>query len=383
MGYYIRPRPDKKSEPRWKIQFVSHKKEHTSGSAAKSPKRTWNIPRERWSGLGFRASMTLEEARARQRQLNAQRELELQEERRQKIEEAHDLFSKKCAAYLPEIYMDEFETRYLLGRFREGKLRGKTLSHWNAARKAILEVGLEPQEWYDEAHRFYDYFHARQFSYSYLSKIRYIINQWGFFLSRKLGTPFFPVPRPKGYEKTRLLDAYFEKLAVKGTSHQSDPISPKQLKMVRHRLKRRHYNWLYLSVWLGLRPFEIDQLKESANARFQSAPDGTPILWVYQTKLASVPPRYRWKLIPLICREQKRVREILRTRDFDRPLVKTVRRYFGPHTSLYGGRKGFTDLMMSRNQSFDHISQWMGHSTIQRTWASYKDRRQVHYARGR
>ena len=103
MGYYIRPKPEKKSEPKWKIQFVSHKKEHNQSSTAKNPKKTWNIPRERWRGLGFRGSMTLEQARARQRQLNSQNELKRQEERRQKIEEAQNHFSEKCAAHLPEI----------------------------------------------------------------------------------------------------------------------------------------------------------------------------------------------------------------------------------------------------------------------------------------
>ena len=35
--------------------------------------------------------------------------------------------------------------------------------------------------------------------------------------------------------------------------------------------------------------------------------------------------------------------------------------------------------MLSRDQRIEHISQWMGHLTIQRTWQSYKDRRFVHY----
>jgi len=298
---------------------------------------------------------------------------------RQPLDTAQRNFAQKCAAHLPEIYMDEFETRYLLGRFREKKLKGKSLSHWNAARKAILEVALDPQDWYDDAHRFYDYFHAKGLSYSYIGKIFYVINQWGFFLSRKLGTPFFPIPRPRGYEKSRLLDAYFEKLSQKGVSNRSEPISPNQLARARTTLKPRQYNWLYLSVWLGLRPFEIDNLKDPSHVRLLSCPDGTRVLWIYQTKLVSVPPRYRWKLIPLIFREQKRIYGIIKSQNFERPLVKTVKRHFGPQTSLYGGRKGFTDLMLSRNQQFEHISQWMGHSTIQRTWHSYKDRRCVHY----
>ena len=61
------------------------------------------------------------------------------------------------------------------------------------------------------------------------------------------------------------------------------------------------------------------------------------------------------------------------------PLVKTIRRHFGQEAALYGGRKGFTDLMLNRNQSLEHIAQWMGHSSIERTWRHYKSRHTYHY----
>ena len=89
-----------------------------------------------------------------------------------------------------------------------------------------------------------------------------------------------------------------------GKNHQSDPLLPDRLEKKKDRLKPEYYNWLYLSVWLGLRPMEIDYLTNKENTRLQKAPDGTLILWIYQTKLTSVPPRYRWKLIPLIFKEQ-------------------------------------------------------------------------------
>jgi hypothetical protein len=34
---------------------------------------------------------------------------------------------------------------------------------------------------------------------------------------------------------------------------------------------------------------------------------------------------------------------------------------------LYGGRKGFTDLMLSKGNTIENISIWMGHSTLDRT----------------
>jgi hypothetical protein len=36
--------------------------------------------------------------------------------------------------------------------------------------------------------------------------------------------------------------------------------------------------------------------------------------------------------------------------------------------------------MLSKGQSFENISVWMGHSTLNRTWSSYKQRRKFHLA---
>jgi hypothetical protein len=108
--------------------------------------------------------------------------------------------------------------------------------------------------------------------------------------------------------------------------------------------------------------------------------NGKMVLWIYQTKLTSLPPQLRWKLIPIILPEQEVALEIIRTRMFKRPNVKIVKKYFGPDTTLYGGRKGFTDLMLTYQQDFIHISQWMGHSSIERTWRNYKSKKIVHFS---
>jgi len=51
-----------------------------------------------------------------------------------------------------------------------------------------------------------------------------------------------------------------------------------------------------------------------------------------------------------------------------------MRQYFSKDIDLYGGRKGFTDLMLSRGNTIENISIWMGHSTLDRTWRSYKQK---------
>jgi hypothetical protein len=45
-----------------------------------------------------------------------------------------------------------------------------------------------------------------------------------------------------------------------------------------------------------------------------------------------------------------------------------MRQYFFKDIDLYGGRKGFTDLMLSKRNTVENISIWMGHRTLDRTW---------------
>ena len=51
---------------------------------------------------------------------------------------------------------------------------------------------------------------------------------------------------------------------------------------------------------------------------------------------------------------------ILESGNFKRPLVRTMQKYFGDAVTLYAGRKGFSDLMLSKNRTLENISIWMG-----------------------
>ena len=320
--------------------------------------------------------MDIREAQSRSEQLNAQLFLKRQEERRLKFEHQATEFEKKCIGYLPPLFKEEFEQRYFFTRFKNRKSLSKQLCHWRTAKKVILEVRLDPARWYDDNYKFYDWFYEKKMSLSYIQKILSLINLWGFFISRRLGTPFLTIPRPRGHERQRLRDAYFSK---DGPSKYSDPLTPELLENAKDRLSAENYNWLFLSVWLGLRPKEIDQLKDKNFFKLLFDEKGTPIIWVQQTKIVSVPQRYRWKLIPLFLDQQKAALKILEAGTFKRPLTKTVRKRVDSKLTLYGGRKGFTDLMMAREQKLENISQWMGHSSIERTWISYKSKLMVHY----
>lgn len=142
-------------------------------------------------------------------------------------------------------------------------------------------------------------------------------------------------------------------------------------------IKNEQFNWLYLSVWLGLPPQEVDNLKNKDLWRVEET-SSSKILWVFQTKIVSLSYEDRWKPIPILFEEQEFAVRIIKAQKFQRPLVKTIHHYFGEGIDLYGGRKGFVDLMLSKCHALENISVWMGHSTLERTWRSYKQRKKYH-----
>ncbi|TNF28846.1 MAG: site-specific integrase [Deltaproteobacteria bacterium] len=379
MGYYVRALPQKKSEPKWKVQYVSFKKKDTKGSTAKFPKKEWDISKDRWTALGFYKYMSVEEAKVRARQLNSQLDLKRQEERIIEIEKKNEKFQKRFDSYLPEEFVAEFEKRFIRKRDSEvdkGKRRTSRAMHiWKAAQKMIVSINVEPSDWYYSIYDIYDYFHSKKYSIRYIQSIIKIANLWGFYFCKKTGRPFLQIPTPKGYERMRLIDAYYSKEQY--CRKPSEPLEPDNLYTAKGQIKNEQFNWLYLTVWFGLRPQEVDNLKKKELWKIEEF-NGKKVLWLFQTKIVALPYEDRWKPIPIIFEEQEFALRIVKGQNFRRPLVKTVRRYFGGGIDLYGGRKGFTDLMLAKGQELENISVWMGHSTLERTWRSYKQRRKYH-----
>lgn len=183
--------------------------------------------------------MTLEVARIRAKQLNAQLELRRQEERRRKLEEKFDVLDVKSQAALPNIFKDEFEIRFITSRYDDPKWRKRMMTSWRAAQRMLIEVQLDPIYWFDEAHHFYNYLHRKRFSFSYCKKILFLTNMWGHSVCRKLNHSFTRIPSPRGKEKARLLEAYFGKRG--GHTNQSDPLTPEQLETAKADLKEENY----------------------------------------------------------------------------------------------------------------------------------------------
>jgi hypothetical protein len=381
MGYFIRALPWKKSNPQWKVQFISYKKKDIQHSSANKPKKEWDIEKSRWRGLGFHSLMTIEEARIRARQLNSQRFLKEQEKRIQAKKSEREQYLRRFDSVLPEEFVAEFEMRFVRVRDSETLkgLRKKSRSHciWKAVQKAIIELQIDPSDWIYQTHEIYDYFHRQRFSLRYINAILKFLNLWGFFISRKLARPFLPVQRPGGYERQRLIESFYQKQRST-IAKPSLPLSPEKLDGITGKINNKNFNWLYLSVWFGLRPQEIDNLRDKDFWRIETLESGRKLLWVFQTKIVALPPEDRWKPIPIIFEQQEFGLRIIQSGSFKRPLLKTMRKHFSSGITLYGGRKGFTDLMLSKGQTFENISVWMGHSTLDRTWKSYKQRRRFH-----
>ena len=382
MGYYIRELRDKKKFPRWKVQFVSYKKEDREGTKVRWPKKEWDVPHDRWRALGFIARMSAVEARARARQLNALAIVKKQELQLRKLRLEELDLQKRNQAFLPEEFTAEFELKYLRSRDSQSKRRRNKMTRahilWRAVQKLIVHIKVEPTEWNLNQDQIYDYFFERSYSLSYLNKMLNVLNPWGFFICKKIDAPYLSVQRPRGYERQRLVDRYYENIGKRKRA--SRPLSPILLNSAKEKMRPKQFNWLFVSVWLGLRPREIDNLGDKNLWKVEELATGTKVLWVYQTKLIALPPIDRWKPVPLIYDEQKFAAKIIEDGLFERPLNKTVRRYFGEGVTLYGGRKGFTDLMLGKGHTLEAISQWMGHSTIGRTWRTYKDRLGVEFS---
>ena len=65
------------------------------------------------------------------------------------------------------------------------------------------------------------------------------------------------------------------------------PLSVSDLWKSKEKLNQENFNWLYLSVWLGLRPQEMEDLHNLSLWKLEknSTSTGKDILWVFQTKI--------------------------------------------------------------------------------------------------
>jgi len=329
-----------------------------------------HVKLEEWGNLGIKATMSFEEVAEITRHLNAQINIKKQESRRNAIHQRLKQEALIESAYLPGIYVQEFETSIMPKKRLDPVF-------WRTAQRVIREINIPPCEWEDTPEVIYNFFESKNLSLDYTKKVIRVLNQWGRFLSKKKNTFFLPVPHPITFHRERINDSYYEKNA---NGKAASPLTPEQLLSSKNKLTECHYNWLYISVWLGLRPQEIDGLKNASSWKLTyNEKHKLDVLWIYQSKLKAISKEKRWKLIPLKYKEQKQALQIIKSQQFNRPLVKTITRVLGDGYYLYSGRKGFTDLMLNKNHSIEEIASWLGHKSIKQTWESYKNRLELTY----
>jgi integrase len=365
MSFHVKKKKRPDGTVTWKLQESTW----TDGKVKYS-----HVPMSQLLQYGLPPSLSVEDAIARVRQLNAASRLDREGEKRKsralRSQRAGELLS---CAHLPARYLKEFEDDYLrretsIGTNGPEKYK-KARFTWNYCKALIKHIDLPQQHWHQHRRRFYSKLAEDLKAPSYVGKILTLLNMWGAFIAIKTETSFVPVPSPKGHDREMIADAYVESAKKKKVS---DPLTPAMLEGARSRFKDEQWRWLYLSVWLGLRPPEVDAVASSRLTREQDV----PVLWIYQTKLRGVKKENRYKPIPLIYPEQLKCLDFMK-QTLERPVVKTLQKYLGSGLNLYGGRKGFTDLMLERGQSLENVSTWLGHSTIERTWASYKQKNRV------
>jgi hypothetical protein len=370
MGYAVKKAVSKKRT--WKLLIEKRRADNHE------KKDYINIPTEQLGMHGFHPGMTIEEAKAKASDLNRSAELKRYAEKKAKASQRVEERRLATRLAVPE------EGEFFKWAEKEHRLdfeRTKVMSHWLCAKDCIADLDLSPPDFFDSRRRIYSWFlcegdESGPYSLSYCTKVMRFINLYGSYYARKFKVYFERIPFPTGRDKQELADAYYEMFGATDSA----PLSPEMLDAQQANFKPEQWNWLYLSLWLGLRPQEVDRLSNPKFTQLLTEKDGTPVVKVFQTKLKNIDRERRWKYIPLLFPEQLRALELLKQGAFERPLVKTVKRYFTQQHTTYAGRKGFEELMIDvKEQPFEYVSQWLGHQSLEQTYKRYTNRTKARY----
>lgn len=364
MPYEVRRYPPRKDGSQsWHI-------EHVQFTQGKRTRR--HVRKSEYSSVGFRDTMSYEEARSWAKSLNETSISKRREDQRQRINKRLDDETRAAVRYLPGAFWEKFE------RDLKSKYPTSLAPHLPAVKRMIASIEMPAKDWCRNPKLLYNYFAEQQTSLSYAEKLLRVANMWGEFLFLETGSSYIPVKFPKGRDRERIADAYLDSGK---RSKESAPITPDELRGAKGNLKPEQYKWLFVSLWFGLRPNEVDKLKNPASWRVERHGE-YDVLAVYQSKLVTIAREKRWKFIPILFPEQREALAFIREGELQRPLVKTLRRYVNGGATTYGGRKAFQDLMMGLGRTFVECQAWLGHTSIERTWKDYRNKSKVFVEKG-
>lgn len=264
----------------------------------------------------------------------------------------------------------EFEVLVLqkkLARGEGGKREVAVFSRWKKAIRIIGTVPTTADEWGFNEELFYNSFAEDRIAPSYLEKILHLINLFGAFVCRREKKLYTPVASPKGFQKQRIIDA-FDSSGKR--SYKSAPLTLSQLNKAKPLLSEKKWNWLYISLFLGLRPSEFASLRSKELHRVEIV-EAEAVLWLYQGKLKQIGKEDRWKQIALLEKEQQDCLRLIEEQNFEEPSLRELHRALGKQMHKYAGRKGFVLMLLNRGYDMDDISRAMGHKNILTTELKY------------
>lgn len=339
-----------------------------------TPRRsTKKLDTKNYPTYGLTETMTYEQADQRAKEYN-------QDQKIKKRKEVQFTIEIQDKAYLndknlPEKLVNAFEEE-LEKEYKDNEERLETiLQHWTSAKKLLNKIKIDYTEFYDKRFDIFKYYEQKCWSADYIKRISKILNKWGNF--------FEPIPKI-GIRFNKIAKAREDK---KGIRKSATPLKWDDLKNLKTTFETEnlleHWNWLFVGLFFGLRPSEIENLKKikdkKTKEKFYKIEFDTTnkinVLFVYQNKLINLPENKRWKIIPIFEPEQTEALKIIESGEFKKPLNKTLKRLFKiDGIEAYSPRKGFTDLMLEREYQLEDISTFLGHSSIETTWRHYKNK---------
>jgi hypothetical protein len=339
-----------------------------------NPHKVKTVPATAYAALGFNPDMTVDQAKARAKQLNGQSGSE--SKRISNTARRVELMNTEARLYLSADDVSRFEAE-IHDMYADNPYRLEiTLRYWKAAQLAILELAVDVKDFRAANRRFLNYFKKKSWSHDYIKRITRVLNLWGDCVSRYRGSRFDPIPKLNSVQVQKINDLHFE---ADGVRLPAEPLPWIELRNAKDKFESEglgeHWNWMFIATWFGLRPLEVDNLKNPkfTEVRFDDHLK-LDVLWVYQSKLVAIEREKRWKPIPVYTKEQREALIVIRSGHYKRPLNKTLQRLLGDGIQLSSPRKSFVDLFLDLNFDLVDISVFMGHQTLKMTRNRYKDR---------
>ncbi|MEK2690749.1 hypothetical protein [Bdellovibrio sp. GT3] len=240
------------------------------------------------------------------------------------------------SAYLPEILVNEFESD-LRSKYEGNDERLNNVEkQWVIVKEMITHLALDPKDFCAKKDKFYKYYSDKAWGKDYIKKLTWMVNLWLNFYAMKTSSYIVPLP-PTPQATLKSINRKRSKLI--GKKKAADPIKWDDLKNKKSTFENEdllfHWNWMFIGLWFGLRPKEIDRLKDSSTWKIERDNDHkVDVLWIFQEK-PLLDDELCWKPIPITFDEQKMVAKLIKSMSFKRPLNKTLKRIFEGKIECY------------------------------------------------